>query len=213
MTPSKPQIFHIVHQGRIASIVKDGFLWSDAVISRRKSTSGACIGMSKIKERRLKQLCLQSHPDLFVGECVPFYFCPRSIMLYVLHKKNHPDLSYRAGQEEIVHLQFDLLETVNWARSCRRRWAFSLSNAGSCFFEDRSELDALGDLDWQAIFARDWRACREAKQAEFLVETSVPWSLVRTVGVHNDATRAFLFSSVPNLADLPGVKIRREWYY
>jgi CxxC-x17-CxxC domain-containing protein len=38
--------------------------------------------MNKIKERRLK-LPLSSHFNLFVGDCVPFYFCPRSVMLYV----------------------------------------------------------------------------------------------------------------------------------
>jgi ssDNA thymidine ADP-ribosyltransferase, DarT len=28
-----------------------------------------------------------------VGEYVPFYFCPRSITLFLLHKGNHVDLT------------------------------------------------------------------------------------------------------------------------
>ena len=71
--------------------------------------------MEDIKRRRLTELRLNSHPDLFVGDCVPFYFCPRSVMLYVISRANHPQLSYRGGQGSIVHLQADLRSTVAWA--------------------------------------------------------------------------------------------------
>ena len=70
-----------------------------------------------------EELTLDSHPDLYVGNCVPFYFCPRSVMLYVLHMGNLPDLGYRGGQEPIVHLEADLLGTVDWANCNQRRWA------------------------------------------------------------------------------------------
>ena len=76
--------------------------------------TGTTIGMSSIKKRRLK-LKLTSHPDLHVGDCVPFYFCPRSVMLYVIHMANHAELTYRGGQESIVHLEAGLHEAVAWA--------------------------------------------------------------------------------------------------
>ncbi|AWP22429.1 hypothetical protein C4901_02935 [Acidiferrobacter sp. SPIII_3] len=34
--------------------------------------------MGGIKQRRLNELRLSSHPDLRLGNFVPFYFCPRS---------------------------------------------------------------------------------------------------------------------------------------
>lgn len=55
---------------------------------------------------------LNSHPGLYVGQCVPFYFCPRSVMLYVIYCANHDELSYRGGQGPILHLEADLYETV-----------------------------------------------------------------------------------------------------
>jgi hypothetical protein len=51
---------------------------------------------------------------------VPFYFCPRSLMLFVIYRQNHPDLAYRDGQEPIVHQEADLHEVVN--RAC---WMWS----------------------------------------------------------------------------------------
>jgi hypothetical protein len=58
--------------------------------------------MSTIKERRLR-LAIECRPGLRVGDCVPFYFCPRSVMLFLLDRGNHPDLTYRGGQGPILH--------------------------------------------------------------------------------------------------------------
>ncbi len=78
--PAQPKIYHIVHVTRLPAIIEDRYLWCDAEILRRKPP-GTTIGMNSIKQRRLDELTLTSHPDLRVGECVPFYFCSRSIML------------------------------------------------------------------------------------------------------------------------------------
>ena len=125
---------------------------------RRRAAAGTNIGMDNIKQRR-RSLPLNSHPRLHVGECVPFYFCPRSIMLYAIHRANHPELSYRGGQGPIVHLEADLHQTVAWAERYGRRWAFTDSNAGSFYFNDWSDLTNLGEIDWQAVHARDWQHC------------------------------------------------------
>jgi len=131
--PRQPKIYHIVHVDGLSSIVADGFLWCDAEVEKRKPP-GTVIGMSDIKRARLHYRRLASHPDLSVGCCVPFYFCPRSVMLYVIARGNHSGLIYRKGQELIVHLEADLYKTVKWAKSNCRRWAFTLSNAGSGYF-------------------------------------------------------------------------------
>ena len=178
--PATPKIYHIVHVDRLGLIASDGALWCDAALEERMqavSGTGTSIGMSSIKSRRLRTR-LGSHPDLAVGQCVPFYFCPRSIMLYVIDRANHPELSYRGGQEPIIHLEADLRRSVAWAEKQDRRWAFTLSNAGSSYFEDRADLSRLDELDWQAIDARDWRTHKEGKQAEFLVERYISWWLI-----------------------------------
>ena len=64
-----------------------------------------------------------------VGDYVPFYFCPRSIILYVIYRRNHPQLKYLGGQEEIIHLEADLTSVVQWADENQRRWA--LTNRGT----------------------------------------------------------------------------------
>jgi hypothetical protein len=71
LPPSKPSIYHILHCDRLQSVLQDSYLYSDAIISGR-APSGTAIGMSTIKQRRRNELILSSHPDLYVGACVPF---------------------------------------------------------------------------------------------------------------------------------------------
>ena len=137
--PSQVMIYHITHVDNLPDILRDGGLSSDAGMQARGGPASP-IGMSTIKQRRLG-LPVRCHPGDHVGGYVPFYFCPRSIMLYLLHMANHPELAYRDGQTPIVHLEADLLKTVAWAAGEGRRWAFSLSNAGAHYSEFRNRLD------------------------------------------------------------------------
>ncbi len=209
--PTAPKIYHIVHVDRLPSIVNDNYLWSDATVEQ-SNLPGTTIGMSKIKLRRLNELNLSSYPDLRVGACVPFYFCPRSVMLYLIHKRNH-ELTYQDGQDLIVHLEADLFDTVQWAESQDKRWAFTLSNAGARYVEDRNNLENLEEIDWSAVNARDWRTCKEEKQAEFLIEHSFPWALIELIGVYSHDISAQVNDILSSTTHKPSAVIRRDWYY
>nr|WP_298689509.1 DUF4433 domain-containing protein [uncultured Dongia sp.] len=211
--PAHPKIYHIVHVDKLASIVADGCLFSDAEV-RARQRGGTTVGMSDIKERRLKNLKLSSHPDLYIGQCVPFYFCPRSVMLYLLHKGNHPGITYKGGQGPIVHLECDLHESVEWAGENDVRWAFTLSNAGAYYFEDCCDLDDLNQIQWDAVAAYQWAGqYKEGKQAEFLMETYFPWHLVRRIGVHSAEVAQKVAQAMGRDPHRPIVELRQGWYY
>lgn len=200
-----------MHLDRLGSLIQNGYLWCDQEV-RRFEAIGTTIGMDRIKERRLTS-SLTSHPDLNVGQCVPFYFCPRSIMLYIIHRGNDPEMTYLDGQSPIVHLEFDLYSAVSWVNSQGLRWAFTLSNAGSYFFEDRCNLAQLDEIDWEAVQARNWRSCKEGKQAEFLAERYFPWALVERIGVYNTTAYQQTSNIITSGAHRPSLEIKAEWYY
>lgn len=195
-------------------ILADGGLWSDA---ERITRGLECqiVGMSEIKRRRMEELEVDCHPGTKVGQYVPFYFCPRSIMLYILHQANHPDLQYRGGQQPIIHLQADLRATVQWAETNAVRWAFSTSNAGAYYTSFYDSLDRLGEVNWTAIEATDWRnpLIKDGKQAEFLVCDWFPWQLIEKVGVINQDVGNEVMSLLAGAAHAPVVNIERGWYY
>ena len=212
-TPTQPKIYHITHVNNLTSIVNDGELLSDAQMIRRGGPS-ATIGMTKIKRRRLA-LPVKCHPGTFVGDYVPFYFCYRSVMLYVISKGNNPELQFKGGQDEIVHLEVDYHSAVTWANRVHRLWAYSLSNAGAVYTEFDSGLPGLGRLDWAAIANTDFRDSdvKESKQAEFLMHTSLPWSLVSGIGVSSVHIQTAASTAISLASHKPPIAVMRNWYY
>lgn len=213
MPPKDPKIYHITHLDNLPQIV-DSVLWSDAERIRR-ALNCTVVGMSEIKRRRLEELEVECHPGTKVGEYVPFYFCPRSIMLFLLYRGNHPDLTYRGGQSPIVHLEADLRAVVEWADSLRRRWAFTNGNAGARYAPFFDVIERLDVLDWKAIGENDWRdpIVKERKQAEFLVEESFPWGLVERIGVVDEETAEHVSGALQNADHKPRIVVARNWYY
>jgi hypothetical protein len=211
--PEHPKLYHIVHVDRLPAILVDGCLWSDAVMSRRPQ-AGSTIGMRQIKQRRLT-LPVSCHQGDHVGDYVPFYFCPRSIMLYVISRANNPDLAYRGGQDPIIHLEADLHRVVAWMDATATRWAFSLSNAGASYAQFRTGLADLGQVNWAAVGATDFRAAdvKEGKQAEFLVHGSFPWERVDSIGSRTERTARQVEETLAGAKHRPKVGVRPEWYF
>ena len=106
----------------LPSILKDGGLHSDAVIAERDPR---LIGYSEIKKRRLNEIHVPCCGFHYVGDFVPFYFCPRSPMLFTVNKGNtgHPP----GCQRSILHL----VSTVADGLATGKPWAISSGNAGA----------------------------------------------------------------------------------
>lgn len=208
-----PAIYHITHMANLRAIVESGGLVSDATMIARGGPA-AGIGMSSIKQRR-QCLRVKCHPGRRVGEFVPFYFCPRSVMLFVIHCANNEDLRYRGGQEPIVHLEAHLRVVVAWAKRQGRPWAFSLSNAGTAYAEFRSNLNHLGHLNWNAIRSTDFRnpSVKEGKQAEFLVHDNFPWTLVARIGVLSKAVASHVQKAIRDAVHQPSIHVKPSWYF
>jgi hypothetical protein len=212
--PERPRVYHITHVDNLHGIVANGGLLSDAaMVARGGPVQG--IGMSSIKRRRIQELAVPCHAGTKVGDYVPFYFCPRSVMLYVIHRANHPELTYRGGQEPVVHLEADLLTVVRWADTNGVRWAFSLTNAGAYYTEFRSRTADLNQLDWPAIAATDFRHpdVKERKQAEFLVHGRFPFWLIERIGVRSAVVRQQVTEALARADHAPTVELRPEWYF
>ena len=212
--PTNPKIYHITHICNLDTILRDNVLWSDA---KRLELGLECsiIGMAEIKRRRLEEIEVKCHRGTMVGEYVPFYFCPRSIMLYILHMGNHPGIDYREGQEPIIHLQADLKATVEWASKHNIRWAFSDINAGTYaaqFYDDLSQLNEV--INWSAVEAAVWHdaAIKEYKQAELLIYESFPLGLVEKIGVCNNHIRDQVNDMLGDMVSLE-ISVEKGWYY
>jgi len=212
--PVNAKICHITHVNNLPGIIQAGGLWSDAKrIELGLGTS--LIGMSRIKQRRLTDIEVSCYPGTLVGQYVPFFYCTRSIMLYILHRGNHVDIDYCEGQRPIVHLVAGLEASLQWATDQGVPWALSPTNASARYTSFYNQRDDFHRIDWQAVANRDFRdpAVKEAKQAEFLMFDWFPWSLVEHVGVFDQNIEQIASQHIAASAHQPPVRVENGWYY
>lgn len=210
--PKNPKIYHIVHYDRLQSIIKKSGLLCDNKI-KNFVKSGTSIGMGHIKKRRTTERKVEPF-NLYISDFVPFYFCPRSIMLYVIYKANSGDLEYKGGQEPIIHLETNCLDTISWAEKNDLKWSFTKSNASAEYTTDfYVNTSDLKEIDWDAIRRTKWVQCKEEKQAEFLVEKFFSWELIQRIGVHSTKVKNEVERIMKEAKYKPCVEIKRNWYY
>ena len=199
--PPNPSIFHITHVENLANIIADGCVWSD---SRRiaRAVPNTNIGIARIKQRRLNR------PVRFggkLGDYVPFNFCGRSVMLFVVGK-GHED--YGGGQDEIVHL----VSSVGTAIALGKPWAFTDRHADLGYALYFNSLSDLSEVDWSVMPLDYWAGdAKEKRQAEFLVHESFPWSAVEHIGVRSAAVAAKVEALLAGVT--PPVAVHPAWYY
>ncbi len=204
LRPEEVLVYHITDVANLPGLLGEGGLRSDVAMAQRNPT---VIGYTHIKERRMKQIRVPCCGGRFVGEFVPFYYCPRSPMLYTI---NRGSTGLPSGcQRSIVHL----VSTVAVGIGLGRAWAISDRNAGSSYASFFADVKALNGLDWTAIRATDWRGKTSQKTAEFLVADFFPWTGFRAVGCHNNSVAKEVQDLLNHQHHRPAVSIEPGWYY
>lgn len=202
--PDPILIYHITDVANLGRIVAEGGLKSDSAMAGQNPT---VIGYGHIKQRRMTAIRIPCCRNRFVGEFVPFYFCPRSPMLYTINLGN---TGRPAGcQRTIVHL----VSTVGHGMALGRDWAISDGNAGAFHTSFFTGPQAVNALNWTAIQATDWREHRHQKSAEFLVADFFPWSAITRIGCHPSLGRKAVEERLAGVAHRPVVEVQASWYY
>jgi ssDNA thymidine ADP-ribosyltransferase, DarT len=199
-------IYHITHKDNLPGIIEARRLWCD---SQRIKQGFPCtnIGYSHIKARRLQRKVEVSAGSM-LGDYVPFNFCPRSVMLYVIYR-HHAD--YQGGQEPVVHL----VSTVGTVIASGRPWAFTDRHAELEYADYADDVAREGIVDWDVMPLTYWSdsPVKEKRQAEFLAHDWFPWSAVLQIGVHDKKIAAEVEHIMANAAHRPTVTVEPAWYY
>lgn len=205
--PRIAKIYHITDIANLDGIIRSGGLSSDAAM-QNAAQAPAQIGYSNIKFRRLNEYRIACCNNRYVGEFVPFYFCPRSPMLFTVNKGN---TGKQPGcQKDIVHL----VSSVQLGYNLGRQWAISDGNAGTSYTTFSNSPTALDEVPWEIVNSPIWGGDRITKKAaEFLVADFFPVQSFVEIGCYDqqavNATTAILAA---HGLQIP-VNIYRNWYY
>lgn len=208
MTP----LYHITHVRNLAGIVSAKGIWCDRL--RSANAPGAVsIAHQHIKERRAKRR-VPIDPGGTLADYVPFYFAPRSPMLFTIDRGNVE--GYSGGQKPVVHLE----TTVEAATALRRAWVFTDGHAEMLLSEFYDDLARLRDrVDWTVMRSQYWNDTAEdgdrkrRRQAEFLVREFSPWSAVVRIGVINREIGREVEATLLRAGHQPAIIVQRDWYY
>jgi ssDNA thymidine ADP-ribosyltransferase, DarT len=148
-------------------------------------------------------------PGGVVADYVPFYFGPKSPMLYAI--KQGKVEGYQ-GQREIIYL----LAHAEEVETAKLPFAFTDGHAIISYVNHYNQLADLSKLDWNAIRAQYWNnlvdgRCR--RQAEFLIKDRFPMDLLREIGVMDDAAREAVSHLAEQTSFRPLIQVHREWYF
>lgn len=208
MTP----IYHITHVTNLAGIIADGGLWCDRLRATR-AAGAVSIAHQHIKDRRAKR-----HVPVAAGgalaDYVPFYFAPRSPMLFTIHRGNVQ--GYSEGQRPIVHL----VSTAETAIALNKPWAFTDGHAEMMISEFFTELERLSEVvDWPVMRDQYWNDTLEdndrkrRRQAEFLVHEFFPWEAFGRIGAQSNDIRHQVELALQNIDHKPEIVVEPDWYY
>jgi len=199
-------IFHITQISNLERIISRGELLSDARMNQENLDTHV-IGDAEIKRRRLNEITTDCPPRRKVGEFVPFYYCPRSPMLYRINKGG---TGLAEGcQSEIVHL----VSKIGFVVQSGQTWVIADGNAGAYHTSFSNILDDIRELDWTAINSHYWSGVVHHKQAEFLVADTFSWRLITHIGCYDMAAKQRVDEILRQTGHIPKVIVKREWYY
>jgi ssDNA thymidine ADP-ribosyltransferase, DarT len=146
-------------------------------------------------------------------EYVPFYFAPRSPMLFTIGKGNVQ--GYGSGEDPIVHLVTSAEAVVESGL----HFAFTDGHATVRFTEFFDDLGDLSKVDWDIMKARYWSDTSDdndrlrRRQAEFLVHEFCPWKIIKLIGVKTEEVRRQVTEIISTHGYQPAIRLRRDWYY
>jgi hypothetical protein len=209
--PDPVLLYHMTHLDNLPGILQSGCLHCQQQLSR-SGLHPVSIAYPGIQDRRLGTT-VPCGPGGVLHDYVPFYFAPRSPMLYAIHKNRVE--AYDGGQTPILHL----VSSVPQIQTTGHQFVFTDGHATMAFSRFFTEPDELDQLDWPLMKATYWRDTpqdpdrKRRRQAEFLVYNKVNVSAFIGIGVINKQIQQRVEKLLQtHHIELP-VRIRRNWYY
>ena len=171
------------------------------------------IAYENIQDRRARTIVPCGAKGV-LHDYVPFYFAPRSPMLYTIHKGNVK--GYNQGQKPVIHLvtKAEAIEDEKIA------FVFTDGHAVMSYTEFYNDLQALAfAIDWDIMEEKYWMDPPEdgdrkrRRQAEFLVYQFCPWQLIKEIGVIDGTIKSQVEEILQNFKHQPKVNVSSDWYY
>ncbi|GAA1447082.1 DUF4433 domain-containing protein [Nocardiopsis tropica] len=208
------KVTHFTHVDHLATVIERGLLSDTAAQAAGVLTTE--VGNLGIKDRR-RQSAVPVPPGGAVADHVPFYFAPRSPMMFSISKGNVP--SYKGGTARLIYL----VTTLERLHELGHRPVLTDRNAALNYTEYRvfDPPDLIDDdfIDWGLMSQNYWNNTldepqrMERRMAEALVHERVSWEAITMIGTRSQVVADEVLAILAvTQSDVP-VHIQPDWYF
>jgi len=205
------ELYHITCYKNLNGILTDGMLICKNNIDSKR-TDYISIAYETLQDRR-KNRVVPLPPYGNLHDYVPFYFAPRSPMLYAIRRGCVE--GYQEGQENIIYF------VVKTSKVLELNLEFVFTDGHPIIFYSKfyKKLDDMKCLDWEIMKERYWRNTdddgdrKRRRQAEFLIYQTVPIDLIERIVVMNQGIARLINALLVKYQEKIPVEVRRDWYY
>lgn len=209
LIPLPTPIVHITHLRNLEGILAFGGLSCCASLKARK-IEYIDSANTTVQDRRAS-FPVPVPPGGLVHDYVPFYFHPRSPMLFVISRDA---VRYPDGQAPIIQLVSTVQSVVS-----QRPFVFTDGHAIMALTRYFTDTEYLDQIDWPLMKLKFWNDTvqdgdrKRRRQAEFLVHEFLPWSCVTEISVRNRQTELAVITLLKDSSHQPPVRVRSACYY
>lgn len=209
--PRPTPVFHFTHLEHLATLVEHG-LQSDTRVQGTTLLAHEAGDRGIKAHRRARRV--SDGPGGFVSDYVPFYFAPRSPMMYAIHRGRVPEFTSTIYDLAYVITSLETLQAAGYSVVLTDRNA---AKAVAEFSADPHRWDDL--VDWPLMKAHMWNNTvddperQERRMAECLVPESLPWDLIEHIVVADQTRQQWTEGLLTALGDHTPVHVRRNWYF
>lgn len=214
--PHKALIMHFTHIDNIPSILAAGRL-----VAESEATAAGLVvdvGDAAVKARR-RAIRVGCGPGGSVADYVPFYFAPRSPMMFRIARDHRDGVQgrYQDGDDPLVYL----VSSVERVGVTGLPWVASDGNCATAVTRFTTRQHELAThVDWTVMTQTMWDDTPEdpdrmrRRMAEFLVHRECPLSIMLGYVVRTEERRAQLVRALTSGGVAgPYVDVRPSWYY
>ncbi|MBE0570517.1 MAG: DUF4433 domain-containing protein [Ignavibacteriaceae bacterium] len=148
-----------------------------------------------------------------LNDYVPFYFAPRSPMLYSISRGNVA--GFNGNQSDIAYI----VSNIRSIQQAERPFVFTNAHAYLAFTAQYNNIQNLTSIDWNIMNARYWNRTiddpdrRSRRMAELLVYQFVDVTCILEVVLFNQQKLDYTNQLIEELNLNIPTRICREWYF
>lgn len=209
LNPEKALIWRILHRANLPWVLQNGIHCGNHQI---RSTKWVGIGNAELIDKRAVRP-VPVLPGGALGDYVPFYFTPFSVMLRNIHTGWN-------GIKQVPNADIVILvSSLRRVSQLKLPFLFTDCHAYSGLANFYDDLARLDRIDWPLLQRRDFKrdpedpGKLERYQAEALVHQQVPLAALLGIVCYTDAVRADIESKMHGLGVALPVHTRPNWYF